>query len=108
MFKENQPNNVAEFKDYLVKNGYSDHVVMMYIRKVREFLKCRDICSVSLTDYEGLKKIISEYLKNIPVSFQKGMIQAALHTFYYFLSGNRFFRRLYVSDFDVDMSILKK
>ena len=105
MFKENQLNNVAEFKDFLVKNGYSNHVIMMYIRKVKEFLKCRDICPVSLTNYEELKEIISEYLKNIPVSFQKGMIQAALHTYYYFLSGNRFFTRLYASDFDVDMSI---
>ena len=34
MFKENQLNNVAEFKDFLVKNGYSNHVIMMYIRKV--------------------------------------------------------------------------
>lgn len=105
LFKENQLNNVAEFKDFLAKNGYSNHVILMYTRKVKEFLKCRDICSVSIADYDELKKIISEYLQSIPVSSQKGMIQAALHTYYYFLSGHRFFRRLYASDFDVDMSI---
>ena len=33
------------------------------------------------------------------------MIQSALYTYYYFYSGNRFFRRLYTTDFDVDLSI---
>ncbi len=68
-------------------------------------MTCKDICLASLTDYEELKKVISEYLKNIPLSFQTDMIQAALHIYFYFLSGNRFFRRLYAKDFDLNMSI---
>jgi hypothetical protein len=33
MFRENQLNNVVEFTDYLVKNEYSNHVILMYTRR---------------------------------------------------------------------------
>jgi len=84
MNNEVQIINLSDFKDCLVKNGYSKHVITMYIRKVKEFLKHKGVYSVPRTDYEELKKTISEYLVNIPLSFQKGMIQAALHTYFYF------------------------
>lgn len=97
--------NVSNFKDYLIKNGYSNHVIPMYSRKVKEFLESDDVNCDPSTDYDDLKKTISEYLANIPFTFQKDMIQAALHSYYYFISGNRMFRRLYASDYKVDMSI---
>ncbi|WP_058305991.1 tyrosine-type recombinase/integrase [Gracilibacillus massiliensis] len=96
---------IVNFEKHLVKNGYSNLVIGQYIRKAKEFLKYKDTYSVQWTDYEELKQVISKYLKNTPLSSQKSTIQAALHAYYYFLSGNKIFRRLNLSDFDVDMSI---
>lgn len=96
---------VINFQEHLVKTGYSHLVIRQYVRKVREFLKCEDTHSVQRTDNESLRRIITEYLRNIPISSQKHMIQAALHAYYYFQSGNRFFIRLNLSDFDIDVSI---
>lgn len=100
----NNEMQIINFQKHLVKKGYSNLVIMQYIRKVREFLKCVDN-TVQRTDYEEIKEVISKYLANSPLSSQKSLIQAALHTFYHFLSGNPIFRRLNLSDFDVDMSI---
>lgn len=56
-------------------------------------------------DYESLKKTIINYLANIPITSQKGMIQAALHAYYFHISGTPFSRRLNAKDFDADQSI---
>ena len=66
------------------------------------------LIDIHQTDHDGFKKIISDYLNSIQISFQKGNTQAALHTYFYFITGNRFFKRLYVTDFDVDLSIEKE
>lgn len=96
---------IINFQEHLVKEGYSALVIRQYIRKVKEFLKCEGAYSVQRTDHEELKEVISRYLANTPLSSQKSTIQAALHAFYYFLTGNQIFRRLNISAFDVDMSI---
>ena len=97
---------VSEFKEHLIKNGYSKHVIPMYIRKVTAFLEYKIVAySVSPMDYSELKRIICEYVAEIPLTSQKGMIQAALHCYYYFVSGNQFARRLNTKDFNYDMSI---
>lgn len=96
---------LSNFKDYLVKNGYSKHVVPIYVRKFKDFLNCSDLHPDSQMDYESLKKMITDYLANIPITSQKGTIQAALHAYYYFISGTPFFRRLNAKDFDADSSI---
>lgn len=97
--------NLSGFKDYLVKNGYSNKVIPRYVRKVKEFGESFDVYAVPTIEDEALRKSISEYLANIPLCFQKDTIQAALHTYYHFISGNRFFRRLHATDFEMDISI---
>lgn len=77
----------------------------MYIRKAKEFLLYNDEFSIMKMDYEKIKKTISEYMACISLLSQKDMIQAALHTYYYFISGNQFTRRLYSKDFTMDMLI---
>lgn len=105
MNDEIQNNNLSNFQEYLIKNGYSKHVIPMYIRKVKEFLVYNNDFSIIRMDYEKIKKTISEYIASISLSSQKDMIQAALHTYYYFISGNQFTRRLYSKDFTMDMLI---
>lgn len=86
-----------KFKDYLVENKYSELVIKMYLRKTGEFLKSKNLTFI--TDYLELKEAISMYLPTLPISSQKSMIQAALHIYYYFISGNQFLKRNYTEDF---------
>lgn len=102
MYDEKQ---IINFQEHLVKKGYSTLVIPQYIRKVKEFLKCEGSYSVLRTDRDELKEVISRYLANTPLSYQRSTIQASLHAFYYFLTGNQIFRRLNLSDFDVNMPI---
>jgi len=97
--------NLSGFQDYLVKNGYSNNVIPRYVRKVKEFLKSQDVCAIPTVEDETLRKHISDYLENTPLSLQKDTIQAALHMYYSFISGDRFFKRLYATDFEMDRSI---
>ena len=72
----------------------------MYIRTVRTFLKTNELFWSSAKDTVELKSNFSDYLKNQPLNSQKSMIQAALHLFYYFISGEQFNRRLNSKDFN--------
>lgn len=101
MYNEMQ---IINFEKHLIKKGYSNLVIGQYLRKVKGFLKYDDISSQRV-DHKDLKKIISSYLANIPLTTHKSTIQAALHAYYYFLSGYQFHRRLNLSDFEVDSSI---
>lgn len=105
MCNEMKTTNVSNFKEYLIKNEYSKHVIPMYVRKVRIFLECNEVDSLSHADHLELKSIIGEYMVEIPLTPQKGMIQAALHSYYYLISGNQFTKRLNAKNYDLDMSI---
>lgn len=105
MSNEIQNVNLSGFKEYLVNNGYSNHVIPRYVRKVTEFLGRSNVYVTQTKEDEALRESISEYLANIPLCFQKDTIQAALHIYYHFISGNRFFRRLHATDFETDRSI---
>lgn len=105
MDNEMETTNVSNFKEYLINNGYSKHVIPMYIRKVKSFLECKEVYSLSQVDHLELKRVIGEYMVEIPLTSQKGMIQAALHNYYYFISGNQFTKRLNAKKYDLDMSI---
>lgn len=72
----------------------------MYMRTVRTFLKTNELFWCSPKDNIEVKSNFSDYLKNQPLSCQKAMIQAALHLYYYFISGEQFNRRLNVKDFN--------
>ncbi|WP_171046263.1 tyrosine-type recombinase/integrase [Lentibacillus cibarius] len=102
MYNETQ---ITNFEKHLGEKGYSDLVIGQYLRKVKDFLKCDEVHFVRRTDHEELKKAIEKYLVKIPLSSQKGTIQAALHAYYYFLSGYQIFRRLNLSDFEINPSI---
>lgn len=95
---------IINFQKYLINKGYSNLVIRQYLRKVRVFLKYEDTSSKK-GDHKELKKIISEYLARIPLTSHKSTIQAALHAYYFFLSGNRIYKRLNLSDFEIDRSI---
>ncbi|WP_185959641.1 tyrosine-type recombinase/integrase [Lentibacillus cibarius] len=102
MYNETQ---IINFKKHLDEKGYSNLVIRQYLRKVKDFLKCEEVYCVQRTDHEELKKAIEKYLVKIPLSSQKSTIQAALHAYYYFLSGYEIFRRLNLSDFEINASI---
>lgn len=97
--------NVTGFQEFLVKHGYSRHVIPRYVRKVTEFGAHSDGCATPTLAYETLRKEISDYLANIPLSLQKETCQAALHLYYYFISGDRWKRRLHATDFEPNPSI---
>jgi hypothetical protein len=105
MNNEMQIVNLSGFKEYLVRNGYSNNVIPRYVRKVKEFWESSTVFVTPTIEDEVLRKSISEYLANIPLCFQKDTIHAALRTYYHFITRNRFFRRLYATDFEMDMSI---
>jgi len=97
--------NLSKFKDYLTNFGYSQYVMPTYIRKVNKFLEYLPEDSILPINCDNLKKTISQYIKTIPISFQKDITKAALHTYYYCISGNQFSRRLCSKKFTVDTSI---
>jgi site-specific recombinase XerD len=105
MCNEMQIVRLLGFQEYLVRNGYSNNVIPRYVRKVKEFWESSNVYEIRIIEDEALKKSISEYLVNIPLCFQQATIQAALHTYYRFITGNRFISRLCATDFEIDMSI---
>lgn len=97
---------VSEFRDYLIEKNYSEYVIPMYVRSVTIFLEeikksSKDIHMVHLK----LKEAIDKYILNIPLTFKKEMIKSALHTYYYFISGEKFFKRLSKDDYGLDLSV---
>lgn len=99
MYEELSNIDLLEFKDFLLKEGYSIHVAPRYACKVREYLQSANFMIHSM-DHDELRKSITEYVSNLPQSFQKATIQAALHIFYYYISGHRFSRRLCATEFE--------
>ncbi len=101
----NKEMQISNFKAFLNKKGYSSLVVKRYSQRVKEFLKCEEVDFVLRTDQKKLKEVISKFLQKIPLSSQKGTIQASLHAYYYFLTDEQIFKRLSISDFKIDISI---
>ncbi len=98
--------NVTAFRNYLIENDYSKHLIPMYVRKVTVFLKgFSDSSKNTYKGYSELKKVIDEYILSLPLTSQKEMIKAALHTYYYFISGEKFIKRLSRNDYELDESI---
>ena len=97
--------DLSNFKDYLVKKGYSKNAIPNYICRVSKFLDCKELISVQKINHDELKEVISKYIADIPLLIQKRRIQAALHTYYRFISGDHFLTRLNSKDFAIDLSI---
>lgn len=100
--------NVSGFQEFLVKDGYSNNVIPRYVRKVTEFWARFDGCATPPLAYETLRKAISDYLANMPLSLQKETCQAALHLYYHFVTGERWKKRLYATDFEPNPFIEKE
>ena len=96
---------LSGFEDYLIKKGHSTNVALIYTRKTKKFLGNIGASSAPTIHHEELKKAISEYIESIPLSFPKATIQAALHAYFLYISGNQFSKRMYTKDYDMDMSI---
>lgn len=99
--------NITEFdfENYLIEKNYSNLVIPIYFRHVTKFLENESINLKTYTDYSKLKSSINEYLTKIPLSQHKDMIQAALHTYYCFVSNEKFVKRVCTKDFDINSSI---
>lgn len=104
MNNETQSSTLSSFKIYLIENNYSKHVIPMYIRKVKEFLEYKGYCILE-NDYEKLKEAISQFILILPFSSQKHQTQAALHTYYYCISGKPYNKCLYSKDFSKNLII---
>lgn len=97
--------NISGYRDHLFNLGFSKHVIPRYVRKVTEFARHIEECPIPIPDYETLRKAISHYLANLPLSLQKETRQAALHLYYFFVSGNRWKTRFLITDFETNPSI---
>lgn len=104
MNNETQSNTLSSFKIYLIEKSYSKNIIPMYIRKVKQFLECKG-SSILENDYEKLKETISEFILALPFSSQKYLTQAALHTYYYCISGKPYNKRLCSKDFSENLLI---
>jgi site-specific recombinase XerD len=98
-------NDIIEFKKYLERNHYSKHVIPIYIRKVREFLKQREVTLITKENQLELRKIINEYIAQLPLTSQKNIIQAALHKYYFFITNKLFIWRVNTKDYIANPSI---
>jgi hypothetical protein len=75
------------------------------VRKVKEFSAYSTGCPTPIENYETLRKAISDYLTNMPLSLQKETCQAALHLYYFFVSGDHGRTRFLTTDFKTNPSI---
>lgn len=91
-----------DFHSFLIKNGYSQLVIKQYLRALKQFLKYCHLNSVLWTDNDDLKAIINEYLNSLPLTSTKSTIQAALHAYYYQLSGKLYFKKISLSAFKLN------
>lgn len=101
----NKEKQLSNFETYLGEKNYSSLVIKQYVQRVKEFLNCQEAVVVQRTDQKRLKEIISKYLQEKPLTSQKGNIQASLHAYYYFLTGEKLYKRLSSSDYKVNASI---
>ncbi|MBI9010346.1 MAG: hypothetical protein JEZ05_10010 [Tenericutes bacterium] len=69
-------NELNGFKSHLKDNHYSKHVVPVYIRKVKTFFKQKEDQIFEVKTHLKLKKIIDNYLKELPITSQSSLIQA--------------------------------
>ena len=100
-----KPYGLKAFEDYLVQRKYSKTVIPIYLRKVKYFLAICDINTEGATDCFELKNVMNHYVKQLGITLLTRDTQAAVHTYYSFCSGQRFYRRLSVRDFDVNPTI---
>ena len=106
MNSEFNSNQLSAFKEYLIEKNYSNYVVPMYIRGVSAFLDEIKETSENLHKaYPKLKESINKYTTNIPFTFKSEMVGSALHTYYYFVSGEKFNKRLSKDDYELNLSI---
>lgn len=97
---------VSAFKDYLIDKNYSKYVVPMYTRSIAVFLEeIKEFSENIHTTHIKLKEAIDKYVSNIPLTFKNEMVKSALHTYYYFVSGKRFVKRLSRNDYELNLSI---
>lgn len=101
-------NKLEGFNSFLIKRSYSQLVIKQYLRALKQFLNYCDLNSVRWTDNDHLKVVIAEYLNTLPLTITKTQIQAALHAYYYHLSGTLYFKKIYLSDFRQDTIIEKE
>lgn len=97
--------NIIGFKEYLVRNDYSNNIIPMYTRKVKSFFKYKDSGLFQKNDFLELKCNIIEYMEKVSLTSQKALIQAAVHLYYYFITGKHFLCRMSLKDYDLDVII---
>lgn len=100
-----KPYDLKAFEDYLVERKYGKTVIPIYLRKVKEFLAICDINFEGDIDFFELKNVMDQYVKQLGSTLLKPNIQAAVHAYYSFCSGHRFYRRLSVRDFNANPTI---
>lgn len=97
---------VSAFRDYLIEKNYSDYVIPMYVRGVSAFLEeIRESPENVHAIHLKLKGAIDRYAANIPLTFKNNMVKSALHTYYHFVSREKFTKRLSRDDYELNLSI---
>jgi site-specific recombinase XerD len=89
-----QSKTVKNFEEYLLHKGYSKNVIPIYGRKLNDFLTVQKPSFNANNAAISLKETISAYLNAAPFDQRKRTMDAALHTFYYSITGEYFQKRL--------------
>lgn len=97
--------HIIGFKEYLVNNGYSKHIIPIYIRKIKRFFEYKDSAFLQKKDYLKLKQYMIDYVDKVPQTSQKALVQAAIHLYYYFITGKYFLYRMSLKNYDLDVNI---
>jgi site-specific recombinase XerD len=85
---------VKNFEEYLFRTGYSKTVIPIYCRRLKDFLNATKSSCVTSKGVVNLKEDILTYLGSRPFDYRKWTTEAALHTFYYSVTGEYFRKRL--------------
>jgi len=93
------------FKMHLKNNHYSKHVVLVYMRKVKIFLKQKEGQIIKTDNHLILKKIINDYLNVLPITSQSSLTQAALHQYFYYVTKTLYITRVMIKDLYLNPSI---
>ena len=94
MPEKSQQGTAKKFGEYLFRKGYSKNVIPIYCKKVKDFLNAQKHSCITDHNAASLKETISSYLDSVPFDQQKRSKDAALHTFYYSVTGKYFRKRL--------------
>ncbi len=91
------------YEDFIVRNGNSENVRRMYVRRVEAFLEATPAALEA--DSEGLRAICDAYVAGLPANSATEVAATAVRYFWTMVTGRPYFQYLRLSGFDRDERI---